>query len=195
MVLLVVLLAIPLVTATRIWIVSRQDDRAPADVLLVLGAAQFNGTPSPVLESRLRHAQTLYEDDVAPKIMTLGGKLPGDRFTEAAAGKAYLVSRGVPAADVIAVPRGDNTLESMNAAALAMDRRGMSTAVIVTDPDHSLRTRTMGRDLGMKAWTSPARFNSSRVSNPNGAKYVLRETGAYLDYVLFERRGVQAVLG
>ena len=194
-VLLVVLLAVPLITATRIWIVSRQDDRTPADVLLVLGAAQFNGTPSPVLESRLRHAHALYDQKVAPKIMTLGANRPGDKYTEASAGKAYLVAHGVPASAVIAVPEGDDTLQSMNAAALAMQKRGMTSAVIVTDPDHSLRTRTMGRDLGMKAWTSPARFNASRTSTPKGMRYVLRETGAYLDYVLFERRGVQAVLG
>jgi uncharacterized SAM-binding protein YcdF (DUF218 family) len=192
--LLVVVLAVPLVTATRIWLVSRQDDRSPADVILVLGAAQFDGVPSPVLETRLNHAQELYEDGVAPTIMTVGGKAPGDRFTEAAAGKAYLVEQGVPRADVVAVPRGRDTQESMAAAAVAMKKRDMSSVVVVTDPDHSLRTRTMGRDLGMDAWTSPARFNTAKASSPSGRRYVMRETGAYLSYVLLHRWGVQAVL-
>jgi len=194
-VLLVVALTVPFVTATRIWLVSRQDDRRPADVLLVPGAAQFNGVPSPVLESRLRHAKVLFEEGVAPTIMTLGANRPGDRYTEASSGRAYLIRHGVPASAVVAVPYGDDTLGSMRAAAVAMRKRGMTSAVIVTDPDHSLRTRTMGRDLGMRAWTSPARFNASRLSTAKGAHYVLRETGAYLDYVVFRRPRVQAVLG
>lgn len=193
-VLLVVVLVVPLVTATRIWLVSRQDDRKPADVAVVLGAAQFNGTPSPVLESRLMHAKALYDTGVVPKVMTVGGKQPGDNFTEAAAGKAWLVDHDVPARDVVAVGEGDDTLTSLTAAAEAMKARDMSSAVIVTDPDHSLRTRTMARDLGMDAWASPARYNTSRASSENGARYILRETGAYLGYVLLQRRGVQAVL-
>ena len=71
---------------------------------------------------------------------------------------------------------------------------GETSAVIVTDPDHSLRTRTIGRDLGMDAWTSPARYNTSRASSENGLRYIVRETGAYLDYVLFRRPNIEAVL-
>lgn len=195
LVVVLVVLAVPLVTATRIWIVSRQDDRSRADVLLVLGAAQYNGRPSAVLAARLQHAVTLFDEKVAPTIMTLGGKRPGDRYTEAGTGRAYLIQEGVPAADVVAVPYGDDTLRSMEAAAEAMKARGMRSAVIVTDPDHSLRSRTMARDLGMKAWTSPERYDASRDSSPQGLRYLARETAAYLDYVLLKRSGVHAVLG
>ena len=163
-------------------------------MILVLGAAQFNGRPSAVLESRLRHAQTLYEQGVAPVIMTLGANQPGDAYTEASAGRAYLLKQGIPKSAVVAVPVGDHTQQSLEAAAIEMKRRGLRSAVLVTDPDHILRARTMARDLGMDAHGSPARFNSSRTSTPRGARYVLRETAAYLDYVVFKRSGVDAVL-
>jgi vancomycin permeability regulator SanA len=182
------------VTATRIWLVSRQDDRSPADVAVVLGAAQFDGDPSPVFESRLRHAKELYDEGAVPRIVTTGGSRPGDRFTEAAAGKRFLTGLGVESADVIAVPEGDDTQSSLAAAARAMERRDLASAIVVTDPIHSLRSRTMARDLGMDAWTSPARAGSSRTSEPNGRKYVARETTAYLYYLATQRPGVDAVV-
>lgn len=193
-VLVVVALAVPAVVAVRVWQVSRQDDRSQADVILVLGAAQFNGVPSPVLESRLLHAEALFDDGVAPLIMTVGGKQPGDNFTEAEAGRRFLRREDVPASAIVAVGEGGDTLESLRAAAAAMKERGLSSAVLVTDPDHSLRARTMARDLGMSAHTSPARFNSSRASSENGRRYIVRETGAYLDYLIFRRAGVEPVL-
>jgi uncharacterized SAM-binding protein YcdF (DUF218 family) len=193
--LLVVLVVLVLgVTATRVWMVSRQDDRTPADVAVVLGAAQFDGDPSPVFASRLRHAKELYDEGAVLRIVTVGGSRPGDRFTEAAAGKRFLTDLGVRREDVIAVPEGDDTQSSLAAAAQAMEDRDLSSAVIVTDPIHSLRSRTMARDLGMDAWTSPARAGSSRTSQPNGRKYVMRETSAYLYYVLGKRLGVDAVV-
>jgi vancomycin permeability regulator SanA len=194
-VLVVVALLVPAVTATRIWWFSRQDDRTPADVAIVLGAAQFDGDPSPVFESRLRHAKDLYDEGVVPRIYTVGGSREGDRFTEAAAGERFLEERlDVPAGVVTAVPEGDDTQASLAAAARTMADEELNSAVVVTDPIHSFRSRAMARDLGIDAWASPARSGSSRASERNGMRYVLRETTAYLAYVATQRAGVNAVV-
>jgi vancomycin permeability regulator SanA len=83
-------------TSFRVWQVARHDDRERADVVLVLGAAQYDGTPSKVFEARLRHARNLFEQGVAPRIVTVGGNKPGDTYTEAGAAANWLVEQGVP---------------------------------------------------------------------------------------------------
>ncbi|HEX8581198.1 MAG TPA: YdcF family protein, partial [Acidimicrobiales bacterium] len=93
-------------TAFRVWYVARADDRRPADAVIVLGAAQYDGEPSSVFAARLRHAETLYEERLAPRIVTTGGSRAGDAYTEAEAGRRYLIERGVPADAVIAVGEG-----------------------------------------------------------------------------------------
>ena len=133
-------------TAGRVWLAARDDDRRVSDAIVVLGAAQFDGRPSSVFTARLVHARDLWRDDVAPRIITVGGSLAGDRFTEAAAGKRWLEENGVPARRVVAVETGDDTLTSVTAVQERMQRRGWSTAVIVTDPWHALRTSSMAAD-------------------------------------------------
>lgn len=83
-------------TAFRVWQVARIDDTRPADAIVVLGAAQYSGTPSSVFEARLEQAYKLYKRGVAPQIITVGGKQEGDEYTEAASGKMYLTDRGIP---------------------------------------------------------------------------------------------------
>jgi uncharacterized SAM-binding protein YcdF (DUF218 family) len=167
----------------RIWWTARQDQRPHSDVLLVLGASQYNGTPSPVLQARLAHALTLYHDGVAPRIVTVGGKRPGDRFTEAASGKDWLVARGVPASAVLAVQSGTDTWNSMQAVDAEMDSHGWRSAVIVTDPWHSFRSREMARHLGIQAATSPTRSGPIVQERHTEERYVIRETGAYLSWM------------
>lgn len=166
----------------RVWWVARQDDRPVSDAIVVLGASQYDGTPSPVLEYRLRHAQELYEQGVAPRIVTVGGKLKGDRFTEAEAGKDWLVAHGVPAQDVVAVGTGHDTWKSLVAVDDLFGRRGWSSAVLVTDPWHSFRSREMAQDLGISTATSPTRSGPIVQERWTEIRYVLRETGGYLDY-------------
>ena len=153
------LLAVVIVggTAFRVWHVARVDDRRPVDAVVVLGAAQYDGTPSSIFAARLKHAEALYEDGVAPLIVTTGGGRSGDATTEAEAGRRYLIDRGVPAAAVRAVPEGADTLGSLHAVALQAERDGWHSALVVSDPWHSLRARTMARDAGLSAWTSPTR--------------------------------------
>jgi uncharacterized SAM-binding protein YcdF (DUF218 family) len=172
-------------TAASIWWVARGDDRGPADVILVLGASQFDGRPSSVLEARLEQARKLYEQDVAPVVMTVGGGRPGDRFTEAEAGAAYLRERGVD--DVVAVGEGSDTLRSVQAVEQEMAERGWESVVVVTDPWHSLRARTMARDAGLEAVTSPTRAGPSVRTRGTQVRYIARETAAFLYYKVFGR--------
>ncbi len=167
----------------RVWWTARQDQRPTSDVLLVLGASQYNGKPSPVLQARLAHALELYKDGVAPRIVTVGGKRVGDRFTEAAAGKDWLVGHGVPASDVVAVESGTDTWNSMQAVDRVMDRNGWGSAVIVTDPWHSFRSREMARHLGIGAATSPTRSGPIVQQRHTELRYVLRESAAYYSWV------------
>ena len=155
LVLLVVLVVVGV--GTHVWWTARGDDRRPSDVILVLGASQFNGRPSAVFQARLDHALTLWQDHVATHVVTVGGSRPGDRYTEAAAGKAWLVEHGVPADAVVAVETGSDTLQSVKAAKREMSTNGWATAVLVTDPWHTLRARSMAHDVGINAVTSPTR--------------------------------------
>jgi uncharacterized SAM-binding protein YcdF (DUF218 family) len=171
-------------TASRVWYVARADDRRPADAVVVLGAAQYDGKPSSVFAARLRHAQALYEEGLVPRIVTTGGGRAGDAYTEAEAGRRYLIDRGVPEDVVVAVGEGTDTLGSLRAADARARRDGWSTALVVSDPWHSLRARTMARDSGLQAWTSPTRSGPVVQTRETQARYIVRETAALLFYTI-----------
>ena len=183
--LLVLVVIVLVVTAGRIWWFARQDDRRASDAIVVLGAAQFDGRPSSVFTARLVHARDLWRDDVAPRIITVGGNREGDRFTEASAGKRWLVEHGVPAGRVVTVETGSDTLESVDAVEQRMQARGWSTAVVVTDPWHALRTRAMATDQGIDAVMSPTRQGPAVRQRATQIRYIARETVAYLYYKVF----------
>ncbi|MDQ1688786.1 MAG: hypothetical protein QOK42_1761 [Frankiaceae bacterium] len=186
-VLVAAVLAVTGFTAYRVWSVAREDHRGQADVVLVLGASQFNGRPSEVFAARLKHAAELYRQKVAPRVVTVGGKRKGDVYTEAQAGSSYLITQGVPSSAVLAVGKGSDTLTSLQAAANVMRQHGWHSAVIVTDPWHSLRSRRIARDEGIDAQTSPTRTGPANRSRATEWHYVLRETAAYLYYRVFHR--------
>jgi uncharacterized SAM-binding protein YcdF (DUF218 family) len=171
-------------TAFRVWQVARVDDRRAVDAVVVLGAAQYDGDPSSIFAARLRHAQQLLEEGVAPRIVTTGGNRAGDSFTEAEAGRRYLLDRGVPASAVVAVPRGSDTLGSLQAVAAQAGKDGWTTALLVSDPWHSLRARQMARDSGLDAWTSPTRTGPVVQTRETQFRYIVRETAALLFYQL-----------
>jgi uncharacterized SAM-binding protein YcdF (DUF218 family) len=179
-----VLIAVLIVggTAFRVWQVARVDDRQQADAVVVLGAAQYDGDPSSIFESRLNHAATLFRAGVAPRIVTTGGGQPGDVYTEAEAGKRYLTEHGVPADAIVAVGEGNDTLSSLRAVADRAAADGWTSAVMVSDPWHSLRVRTMARDEGLLAWTSPTRSGPVVQTRETQARYIVRETAAILYY-------------
>jgi uncharacterized SAM-binding protein YcdF (DUF218 family) len=190
-VLAVAVVVLPMAAAAAVVLAARQDDRTPTDVVVVLGAAQFNGRPSPVLEARLVHAGELYADGVAPQVVTVGANQPGDRTTEAAVGGDWLVAQGVPREDVTVVPVGHDTLSSLTAVASVMVERGWSSATIVTDPAHEARSLAMARALGVDAHGSPTRSGSGSSMT---VEYLARETGGLLYFWLVERRGIEQVV-
>lgn len=171
-------------TAFRVWELGRVDERTPTDMILVLGAAQYDGRPSPVLEARLQHALTLYQQGVAPRIVTVGGSAQGDQFSEAESGDRWLTEHGVPNRDVLPVDEGRDTLGSFEAVGTVAQQRGWTSAVIVSDPWHSLRSRTMARDVGLAATTSPTKSGPVVQTRRTQFLYIVRETAGLLYYHL-----------
>jgi uncharacterized SAM-binding protein YcdF (DUF218 family) len=169
-------------SAVRIWQYGRIDDRGHADVIIVLGAAQYNGNPSAILQARLDHAKTLFDAGVASEIVTVGGRKPTDRYTEAQAGASYLTSNGVPTAKIIPVNTGNDTLTSLQAAAVVLKAHGWGTAVLVSDPWHMFRSETMAEASGIDAWTSPTHSGPAVQTRTTQFFYIVRETAALLYY-------------
>ena len=186
---LVVLLVVLVlaVTAFRVWYVAREDRRAHQQAIVVLGASQFNGRPSEVFRFRLLHAEALYRAGVAPRIITVGGNQQGDTYTEGSAGRNYLIQQGIPASATIAVGTGSDTLQSLQAVAKVMQADGWTTAVLVTDPWHELRSRAMASDQGLSVTTSPTRAGPAVRTRGTEIRYIARETLAYLYYITFHR--------
>lgn len=142
-------------TGIRIQQQGDTDERRPADAIVVLGAAQYNGRPSPVLQARISHAVDLYAAGVAPLLIVTGGKAAGDRTTEASAARAWAVDHGVPASAILAEDHGRTTLESLEAVAELLRARKLTSAVFVSDRTHMLRVLRIATDQGMTAWGSP----------------------------------------
>ena len=171
-------------TGVAVWRAAHTDDASHVDrvdVILVLGAAQYNGDPSPVFEGRLRHAELLFDEGRADTILVLGGGAPGDRSTEAESGRDWLVSEGVPSGSVVASPVGTTTLESLRAAATWMGDRDLDSAFLVSDPWHNLRMKRMASDLGIEAYASATWQSAASTEGTRFGGYV-RETLAYLYY-------------
>lgn len=140
------------------WVfqVSRDDQRRSADAIVVLGAAHYNGRPSPVLRARLEHALRLFRDGLAPHIVVTGGTHPGDAESEAAVQRRFLLAREVPDSLIVALDQGSTTEESMAALAHWMHRVDADTALLVSDAFHLARLRLEARRNGVTAYTTPA---------------------------------------
>jgi uncharacterized SAM-binding protein YcdF (DUF218 family) len=173
----------------RIWWDARQEDHRVSDAIVVLGAAQYGGRPSPVLEARLRKAQALWEDGVAPVVVTVGGGAPGDDTTEAQAGRNWLTSNGVPAEAVVAVAEGDNTQSSLDAVGEVFGEQGWTTAVLVTDPWHTFRSKALADAAGIDAVAAPARSGPAVQTRETQLRYIVRESLAYYRWRLTGESG------
>jgi len=171
----VLLVAYFAATLAQVWWVARQDQRHPADAIVVLGAAQYDGTPSPQLAARLDHALILWNEGLAPTIVVTGGKQPGDRFTEAQASADYLIERGVPDDQILREVQGKSSWESLAASARFLLDRGMDTVILVSDPFHELRLRGIAREVGLTAYTSPTR--TSPVKGIDAFQQMVKEAG------------------
>jgi uncharacterized SAM-binding protein YcdF (DUF218 family) len=165
----------------------QREEARESGAAIVLGAAQWNGNPSPVLRARLDHALDLYRRGIVGKIILTGGVAPGDRLSEAAAGKQYLVAQRLPAEALLLEEKSTTTWENMqNAAALAR-AGGISSVLLVSDPFHMLRSLKMARDLGLVAYGSPTRTSPISGNRVEEVRYIMREAWAYLMY-LFARQ-------
>jgi uncharacterized SAM-binding protein YcdF (DUF218 family) len=141
--------------ADRIERQSAIDESQPADVILVMGAAEYRGRPSPVLQGRLNHALLLYLKHLAPYILTTGGAGGDPDFTEGEVGRAYLVTHGVPAEAVITEPEGSTTVQSLDAAVEIMRRMNLHSCIVVSDGYHIYRVKRVLQDKGIKVYGSP----------------------------------------
>jgi uncharacterized SAM-binding protein YcdF (DUF218 family) len=177
-------------SAITVWRAAHQDDAShvqDVDAIVVLGAAQWNGTPSPVFKGRLEQALVLWNQKRASTILVLGGKQPGDITTEGDAGKAYLVSKGVPSTSVVSIPVGNDSYGSLVAAANYLETNHMHSVFLVSDPWHNARIKRMASDLGLRAYAS-ATWDSAYVSRRARLSGYIRETFAYLYYRIFRGR-------
>jgi uncharacterized SAM-binding protein YcdF (DUF218 family) len=165
----------------------QRDDARDSGAAVVLGAAQWNGDTSPVLRARLDHALDLYHRGVVKRIILTGGVGAGDRLSEAAVGKQYLLDRQLSAEVLLLDERSTTTWENMQNAADLARANGIDTVLLVSDPFHMLRSLKMARDLGLSAYGSPTRTSPISGDRAAEARYVVREIWAYLVY-LFARQ-------
>jgi uncharacterized SAM-binding protein YcdF (DUF218 family) len=164
------------VTFVQVWWASRQDGAEPAQAIVVLGAAQYNGEPSPVYEARLDHAADLYDEGMADVIVTTGGRLEGDTTDEANVGAEYLMGQGVPESALRLEVDGRNSWESLAASARFLQDEGIDDVILVSDPYHSFRLSQIAGEIGLEAHVSPT--DSSPQSTVSELKSMARETVA-----------------
>ena len=168
----------------RIWQQGSRDEQRPADAIVVLGAAQYDGRPSPVFKARLDHAVDLWHRGLAKAFVVTGGKLPGDRTTEAAVARQYAIDHGVPADAIFGEDRAHNTLESLNSVADELRSRDMRTAVFVSDPTHMLRVLRIAQDLGIEGYGSPTTTSPIQQDPVMRVQATVHELGALAVYFL-----------
>jgi uncharacterized SAM-binding protein YcdF (DUF218 family) len=164
-----------------------RDEARPSDAIVVLGAAQWDGKPSPVLQARLDHAYDLYAAGFAPKMIVTGGVGTGDSYSEGEVARQYLLGKGVPAAALLVENRGRTSYESMEGATALMQRNGWHSALLVSDPFHMYRLKRMASDLGVQAVTSPTRTSPIRPGSAEERQYMAREVASLADYLVFRR--------
>lgn len=166
------------VTFVQVWQASRRDDARPAEAIVVFGAAQYNGRPSPVLKARLDHAADLYDQGIAPIIVVTGGQQPNDTSanTEASASADYLATLDIPQDDILRENEARNTWDSMASAANFLKRDGKEQVILVTDPFHAARVQAMAQELGLDSHVSPTR--TSPIGGTRELKHFARETAA-----------------
>ena len=184
---LVVGLGYPAWLAYRVWDQSHDDEVRGADAIVVLGAAQYDGKPSPVLQARLDQATYLWEQNLSDYLIVTGGKREGDRYTEAEASHMYLEEQGVPSENIFEEESGTTTFESMEQVREIATERGIDSLLLVSDPLHSERIKRMAQDLGFDAYTSPASYVNLNRSRGTKLKQLVREVGSLIAYEVLKR--------
>ena len=173
-------------TAVLIW--SSRDEARPAHAIVVLGAAQYAGKPSPVLRARLDHALDLWNRHLASLLILTGGTGAGDTTSEAAVGRNYARKHGVPDSAILVENEGRTTSESMRAVAGMLEVRGLQTALLVSDPFHMLRLRILARRFGFIPYTSPTQTSPISPNREERWKYIFSESLKAPLAFFFERK-------
>ncbi|MGI9077213.1 MAG: YdcF family protein [Gemmatimonadaceae bacterium] len=167
---------------------ARRDEARTAHAIVVLGAAQYVGRPSPVLRARLDHALALWRRGLAPRLILTGGTGVGDTTSEAAVGRSYAITHGVPDSAIYTENTGRTTRQSLRAVAAFMRAHGHNRAILVSDPFHMLRLSVLANRMGMEPLTSPTRTSPIAEYSNEEWKYLLSESFKVPFAYLFERR-------
>lgn len=190
------ILTVAMVAAFALWVISAmavliwssRDEARPAQAIVVLGAAQYAGKPSPVLRARLDHALDLWNRHLASLLILTGGTGSGDTTSEAAVGRTYAKKRGVPDSAILVESQGRTTSESMRAVAGMLEVRGLQSALLVSDPFHMLRLRILARRFGFTPYTSPTQTSPISPNREERWKYIFSESLKAPLAFFFERK-------
>jgi uncharacterized SAM-binding protein YcdF (DUF218 family) len=161
------------VTAVQVWLTGRRYEPRTAGAIVVMGAAQYDGTPSPDLASRLHQAELLWHEHYAREVMVTGAKQPGDQFTEAEASARALEAAGIPAADILQAG-GNDSWENLADAAPLLLARSDQTVLVVTDPFHEARSLAIASSVGLRPYPTPT--ESSPINGMSTVPYYAKET-------------------
>jgi uncharacterized SAM-binding protein YcdF (DUF218 family) len=184
----VAVFALWIISAAAVLIWSARDEARPAQAIVVLGAAQYAGRPSPVLRARLDHALDLWNRHLASLLILTGGTGSGDTTSEAAVGRSYAKKRGVPDSAILVESEGRTTSESMRAVAGMLEVRGLQSALLVSDPFHMLRLRILARRFGFTPYTSPTQTSPISPNKEERWKYIFSESLKAPLAFFFERK-------
>ncbi len=190
------ILTIVVVTAFTLWVISAaavmvwssRDEARPASAIVVLGAAQYAGKPSPVLRARLDHALDLWHRHLGQLLILTGGTGERDTTSEAAVGRTYAIKHGIPDTVILMETEGRTTSESMRAVAGMLEARGLQSALLVSDPFHMLRLRILARRFGFIPYTSPTRTSPIQPNREQRWKYIFSESIKAPLAFFFERK-------
>lgn len=172
--------------AVLVW--SGMDQAQPAGSIVVLGAAQYDGRPSPVLRARLDHGIDLWNRGMGKLLIVTGGRGYGDTTSEAAVGRAYARKHGIPDTAIVLENKGRTTRESMLAVSEILASRGIKSAILVSDPFHMLRLSILGKRFGLTTYTSPTRTSPISPNREKRWRYMLGESVKAPLAFLFERK-------
>ena len=175
-------------TMMKVVETGRRDEARPASAIVVLGAAQYVGRPSPVLRARLDHAIELWKRGLAPLLIVTGGRGDGDTTSEAAVSRRYAMRRGVPDSAIVLESKGRTTRESLQGVVAIMHGHAKQDVILVSDPFHMLRLSIVARRLGLEPLTSPTRTSPIAQSRDQNWRYVLNESLKVPVVYLFERK-------
>jgi uncharacterized SAM-binding protein YcdF (DUF218 family) len=187
-VIVVMMFALWITSATAVLVWASRDEAQPAQAIVVLGAAQYAGKPSPVLRARLDHGLDLWNRHLSSLLILTGGTGAGDTTSEAAVGRTYARKRGVPDSAILVENAGRTTSESMRAVAGMLEVRGLQTALLVSDPFHMLRLRILARRFGFTPYTSPTQTSPISPNREARWKYIFSESLKAPLAFLFERK-------